>query len=277
MKENFRYKKEMGQNFIFDLHLLEELADASLVGADDNVLEIGSGRGLFTAALAKRCRKVIGVELDRTLLPDLRVNMSLFSNVDIIQGDILALDLQALFQMLGSPCRVAANIPYNITTPLLNKLLLSHLPFESIAVMVQKEVGEKLMATTGQAGYGPLALTVQYFAEAKEVLRVPAECFTPKPKVDSSFMLLTLLKSPAVIVHSEAMLWKTISAAFAMRRKTLVNNLLHSGLMRQKDQIEAILIANTLSPTVRAEQLTLMKFADITNAIYLHKQQNTQR
>ena len=267
MKERFRPKKEMGQNFIYDLPLLEKLAEASLVASTDAVLEIGCGKGLFTEALARRSRKVVGVELDRTLLPGLRKRLSLFSNAEILEGDILAMDLQKIFETLGTPCRVAANIPYNITTPLIEKLLLSQLPFESIAVMVQKEVGEKLMAEAGRPEYGPLSIMARFFAEVEEAMSVPAECFAPSPKVDSSFMLLTLRKSPAVLVYSEAILFKAVRAAFAMRRKTLVNNLLRGGFSLTRDRIEKILAANQLPVTVRAEQLSVSDFANLSNAL----------
>lgn len=269
MKERFRYKKEMGQNFIFDLSLLEKLAEVSLVTHGDAVLEIGAGKGLFTAALARRSRKVVSVELDRTLLPGLRESLSLFSNVEILEGDILKMDLQGIFEKLQTPCRVAANIPYNITTPLIEKLLLSRLPFESIAVMVQKEVGDKLMAKAGQPEYGPLSIFAQFFTEPEEALRVPAECFTPAPKVDSRFMLLTKRKSPAVLVYSEAMLFNVVRIAFAMRRKTLANNLLRGNLELTRDRIEEILIVNHLSLTARAEQLSIQDFANLSNALYL--------
>ena len=270
MKEKFRPKKEMGQNFIYDLPLLEKLAEASLVTSTDAVLEIGSGKGLFTEALARRSRKVVGVELDRTLLPGLCKRFSLFSNVEILEGDILKMDLQKIFEKLGAPCRVAANIPYNITTPLIEKLLMSRLPFESIAIMVQKEVGEKLMAKAGRPEYSPLSIIAQFFAEVEEALSVPADCFLPAPKVDSSFMLLTLRKSPADFVYSEAILFKVVRTAFLMRRKTLVNNLLRGGLSLTRDRIEEILVAGHLPVTVRAEQLSTQDFVALSNALYLN-------
>lgn len=267
MKEKFRYKKEMGQNFIYDKGVIEKLADASQVERMDGVLEIGPGRGTLTAALAMRARKVIAVELDRTLIPDLRVNMSLYPNVEIIQGDILHTDLHMLAEKLGSPCRVAANLPYNITTPFIEKLLHAHLPFETIAVMVQKEVGIRMMATENTEGYGPLSILIKYFADAKEAVAVASTCFIPKPNVDSSFMLLTMRKSPAVQVQDEAMFFKVIRMAFMMRRKTLLNNLLGAGLGLKRESIEDMLTACGVSPTVRGEQLSIAQFALLTNAL----------
>lgn len=205
MKEKFRFKKEMGQNFISDPALIERLAEAAQVTREDGVLEIGPGRGALTCALARRCRRLIAVELDRTLLDGLETTLALYPNAEVVEGDILRADLPALVARLGVPCRVAANLPYNITTPVVEKLLRARLPFASLAIMVQKEVGDKMTAGPGEAGYGPFSLLVQYFAEAREVLRVDASYFTPRPRVDSSFMLLAPREAPPVAVRDEAM------------------------------------------------------------------------
>ncbi len=266
MKEKFHYKKEMGQNFIFDPALIEQLADASLVTRADGVLEIGPGRGTLTGALARRARKVIAVELDRTLLNDLEVSMALYPNVEIEPGDILKVNLPQIVSRLGTPCRVAANLPYNITTPVLEMLLTSRLPLATIAVMVQKEVGQRMMAKPGNDGYGPFTLLIDYFAEVKEMLFVPAACFTPPPKVDSSFMLLTLRPTPAVAVPDEALLFRTIRTAFAMRRKTLVNNLM-AGFTLSREEAAAVLERCALVPTARGEELTLEDFARLAGVL----------
>lgn len=264
MKEKFRFKKEMGQNFIFDQAIIEQLADASLVCRADGVLEIGPGRGTLTSALARRARKVIAVELDRTLIRDLTAAMALYPNVEIVEGDILRADLSSLVERLGVPCRVAANLPYNITTPFIEKLLHANLPFESVAVMVQKEVGMRMMASEGQDGYGPLSILVQYFTQVEEAVVIPAACFTPKPKVDSSFMLLTMRKSPAVQVDNEAMFFRFVKMAFAMRRKTLLNNLLGAGYHLSRDAIEATLSDCGVSQTARTEQLSIAQLAKLS-------------
>ncbi len=265
-KEKFHYKKEMGQNFIFDPALIEQLADASLVGKQDGVLEIGPGRGTLTVALARRARKVIAVELDRTLLNFLEAAMAPYRNVYIEPGDILKADLPALVKELGTPCRVAANLPYNITTPVIEMLLTSRLPFLSLAVMVQKEVGEKMMAGPGGDGYGPFALLVQYYADVQAAVQVPAACFTPPPKVDSSFMLLTLRNAPPVSVADEALLFRVIRAAFAMRRKTLLNNLV-GGFALPREKAAAALEACGVRPDVRGEVLSMQDFARLADAL----------
>lgn len=265
-KERFRYKKEMGQHFLLDPALVEALADASQVTREDGVLEIGPGRGLLTAALARRARKVIAVELDRTLLGDLEISMALYPNVEIVEGDILRQDIGALVARLGTPCRVAANLPYNITTPLLETLLHAHLPFRTLAVMVQKEVADRMMAGPGQEGYGPFSLLVDFFAEAREAVFVPAACFTPPPKVDSSFMLLTMREGPPVLVEDEAAFFRVIRAAFMMRRKTILNSLM-AGLSLGREQTSALLERAGIPPQARAEQLPMEAFAKLANLL----------
>lgn len=268
MKEKFRYKKEMGQHFLLDPELNAQLADASLVTKEDGVLEIGPGRGTLTAALAARARRVIAVELDRTLIRDLTASMALYPNVSIVQGDILRADLEGLSEELGVPCRVAANLPYNITTPLIEKLLLSRLPFASLAVMVQKEVGLRMVADAGGPGYGPFSLLVRYFTEAREAVFVPAARFTPPPKVDSSFMLLTVRKSPPVSVEDERALFRLIQLSFAMRRKTILNNLM-AGYGLSRERAARCLEMACIDPGARAEAIDLSGYAKLLGAIQM--------
>lgn len=259
-KETFRFKKEMGQNFLTDPALIERLAEASGVTREDGVLEIGPGRGALTCALARRCRSLIAVELDRTLIRDLETTLELYPNCELVQGDILKQDLPALVARLGAPCRVAANLPYNITAPVLEKLLTLRLPVRSLAVMVQKEVGEKMRAQPGQEGYGPFALMCQYYAEIEEAVPVAASFFTPRPKVDSSFMLLPLRETPPVSVPDEAAFLRLIRVCFSMRRKTIYNNL-SGGLGLSRQETEALLESGGIDPAERAERLSMEQFA----------------
>ena len=254
-KEQFRFKKEMGQNFLTDPTLIEGLAEASLVSHEDGVLEIGPGRGALTCALARRCRKLIAVELDRTLIRDLETTLELYPNAELVEGDILRQDIPALIARLGQPCRVAANLPYNITAPVLEKLLTLRLPVLSLAVMVQKEVGEKMRAQPGQEGYGPFALMCQYYAEIDEAVYVPREYFT----------LLTLRETPPVDVPDEAAFLRLIRVCFAMRRKTIYNNL-SGGLGLSREETEALLERSEVAPSARAEQLSMEDFARIARA-----------
>ncbi len=266
MKERFHYKKEMGQHFLLDPVIVDALAEASGVTRADGVLEIGPGRGTLTAALARRARRVITVELDRTLIAGLRAAMALYPNVEIIQGDIIRQDLPALAVKLGTPCRVAANLPYNITTPFLEKLLHARLPFTGIAIMVQKEVGDRMLAGPGDEGYGPLSLLVQFFTEPEVALSVPAGSFTPPPKVDSSFMLLTVRDAPPVAVKNDDVFFRVVRAAFAMRRKTILNNL-SAGLSLGRERATEVLQTAGIAPTMRAEQLPMEAFARIADAV----------
>lgn len=262
----FRYKKEMGQHFIFDPALIEALAEASGVTRDDGVLEIGPGRGTLTAALARRARKVIAVELDRTLISGLHASMALYPNVEIVQGDILRQDLALLAERLGAPCRVAANLPYNITTPAVERLLTGGLPFLSLAVMVQKEAGERMLAGPGEPGYGPLSILVDLYAHAREMLEIPASSFTPPPKVDSAFLLMTLRDAPRLCLDRPERLLRLVRVAFAQRRKTLLNNLV-GGLALPRDQAAQAIARCGLPPDVRAERVPLEAFARLLEEV----------
>jgi 16S rRNA (adenine1518-N6/adenine1519-N6)-dimethyltransferase len=195
--------------------------------------------------------------------------MALYPNVEIREGDILRADIDEIVRALGTPCRVAANLPYNITTPVLQRLL--PLPFASIAVMVQREVGQRLAARAGESGYGPLSLLAQYYAEAAEALAVPAECFTPPPKVDSSFMLLTKRESPPVRVADERAFFQFIQQAFAMRRKTLRNNLT-AGYGLSREVAGMLLEAAGLPEMARAEEVDMEGFAHVFEGICKQKQ-----
>ena len=193
----FHHKHSLGQNFIEDEALLEQLAGLSLVGEEDCVLEIGPGFGALTKPLARRAKQIVSLEIDPTLLPILRVTLEHCENARVVQGDVMKTDLNALVnECFGEACslRVAANLPYYITTDVLTKFLLTLPQAKSIAVMIQKEVGDKLLSQPGDEGYGPLAILCQYYCDVRRALDVPAACFTPPPKVDSSFMVLERLE-----------------------------------------------------------------------------------
>ena len=199
----FHHKHSLGQNFIEDEALLEQLAELSMVTPEDSVLEIGPGFGALTRPLSARCRRIISLEIDDTLLPILRVALEKCENAEVVLGDVMKTDLAALVrEKLGDgPLRVAANLPYYITTDVLTKLLTELPQARSIAVMIQKEVGDKLLSQPGEDGYGPLAILCQYLCEVRRALDVPAACFTPPPKVDSSFMVLERREAPLCSVH----------------------------------------------------------------------------
>ena len=267
----FRYKKGLGQNFLYDEALLEELVNASGVTKEDSVLEIGPGSGSMTALLATKCKQVTALELDEALLPILRVTLAAHSNVKVIHGDVLKSDLLEITAPLGKQFCVVANIPYYITSPLLTLLLSDKLSIRLLAVMIQKEVADKIMAKPGADEYGMLAVRAQYYCEPSLARIVPAEAFTPPPKVDSAFMVLPFLPKPAVEVINEDIFFRMAGAAFLMRRKTMLNNLQSSFSMTREDAVK-LLLACGLDERVRGETLTLSTFAALANAYETLKQ-----
>ena len=265
----FHHKHSLGQNFIEDEALLEQLADLSLVTQEDCVLEIGPGFGALTKPLAGRAKQIVSLEIDPTLLPILRVTLEHCENASVIQGDVMKTDLNLLVkEQFGDGCslRVAANLPYYITTDVLTKFLLTLPQAKSIAVMIQKEVGDKLLSRPGDEGYCPLAILCQYFCKVTRALDVPAACFNPPPKVDSSFMVLERCEVKPCEASDEALLLRLIKGAFAMRRKTLVNNLIASFPI-DRDQAAAAIEAAGLGAQCRAEALSIEQFCLLSDEL----------
>ena len=261
----FRYKKGLGQHFLYDEALLQDLVDISGITKEDGVLEIGPGSGSMTALLAKACKSVIALELDEALLPILRVTLAPFDNVQVIQGDVLRADLLNVVRPLGETFCVVANIPYYITSPLLTLLLGGRLPVTRLAVMVQKEVADKVMARPGTPEYGMLAVRAQYFCEPFVARIVPAAAFTPPPKVDSAFVVMPFREKPPVCVKDADAFFRVASAAFLMRRKTMLNNL-QAALSLSRQAAENMLSACGLDERVRGETLDLNAFAALADA-----------
>ena len=265
----FQHKHSLGQNFIEDEILLAQLAELSMVTKEDCVLEIGPGFGALTRPLAERAERVVSLEIDHTLLPILAVTLERFKNTKVVQGDVMKTDLSALVtQEFGEGCslRVAANLPYYITTDVLTKLLFELPQAKSIAVMIQKEVGDKLLSRPGEDGYGPLAILCQYYCEVRRALDVPAACFNPPPKVDSSFMVLVRRDAPEYAVGDERIFLRLVKGAFAMRRKTLVNNLI-SAFPIDRESAASIIEASGLPAQARAEQLSISDFCALTQQL----------
>lgn len=265
----FYHKHSLGQNFIEDEALLEQLAEYSLVTSQDCVLEIGPGMGALTKPLAARAKQVVSLEIDQTLMPFLRVALEKYPNAEIVQGDVMKTNLAQLTAERfgeGASLRVAANLPYYITTDVITKLLRELPQAKSIAVMIQKEVGEKLMSSPGDDGYGPLAILCQYYCHVRCALHVPAACFTPPPKVDSSFMVLERREAPLCDVRDEALFLRLIKAAFVMRRKTLVNNLV-SGMGLSREEALSCMEDAGIDATVRAEALSIEQLGLLSNEI----------
>lgn len=269
-KYHFNFQKKFGQNFLIDEHVISKIINGAGVTKDDFVLEIGPGIGTLTQYLAEAAGEVAAVEIDRKLIPILRETLSEYDNVTIINEDILKVDIRALAleKNGGKPIKVVANLPYYITTPIIMGLFESHVPIDNITVMVQKEVAARMKVGPGSKDYGAMSLAVQYYAEPYLVANVPANCFIPRPNVDSAVIRLTRHAGPVVSVDNEKLLFDIIRASFNQRRKTLQNGLKNSDLISasKEDIVEAIREAG-LPETVRGEALTLEQFAALANIL----------
>lgn len=267
-KHKFMFQKKFGQNFLIDTHVLEKIIQAAEVTKEDMVLEIGPGIGTMTQYLAEAAKKVVAVEIDRNLIPILEETLQEYDNVKIIQGDILKVDIQKLVdeENGGKPIKVVANLPYYITTPIIMGLFESQVPIESVTVMVQKEVADRMQVGPGSKDYGALSLAVQYYAEPYIAANVPPNCFMPRPNVGSAVIRLTRHKTPPVEVKDAALMFQLIRASFNQRRKTLQNGLNNdAALSFGKEQIAEVIEKAGLSPSVRGETLTLEQFAQLAN------------
>ena len=266
-KNGFRFSKSMGQNFLIEKWVPERIAEAAGLDESTGVLEIGPGIGTLTQELAKRAGRVCAVELDKALPPILAESLAEYGNVKIISGDILKTDLPALLseQLPGlKPC-VCANLPYNITTPVLSCLLESGL-FERMTVMIQREVAHRLCAEPGTADYGAFSVYVQYHAIPECLFDVPPGCFMPAPKVTSTVLRLRQREQPPVRVDDEALFFKVVRASFAQRRKTLVNGLA-AAFPLSKPELTALLQSCGMDEKVRGETLSLDGFAALSNCL----------
>lgn len=266
----FAFQKKFGQNFLIDTHVLERIIDEAGITPDDFVLEIGPGIGTMTQYLACAAREVVAVEIDKVLIPILEGDtLKAFDNVTVINEDILKVDINKLVEEKngGRPIKVVANLPYYITTPIIMGLFESHVPIESITIMVQKEVADRMKTGPGSKDYGALSLAVQYYANPEIVANVPPNCFMPRPNVGSAVIRLTRHETPVVDVKHEKLMFRIIRASFNQRRKTLVNGLKNSGEINfSKEQIEAAITAIDKPLTIRGEALTLAEFAALSNA-----------
>lgn len=268
-KYGFDFRKKYGQNFLTDDEILDRIVEAAAVTKDDCVLEIGPGIGTLTMRLAQEAGEVIAVEIDRNLIPILHETLAEYDNVTVIHGDILKTDIRGLIsERGGGRLKVVANLPYYITTPIIMTLFESHLPLESVTVMVQKEVAQRMKTGPGSKEYGALSLAVQYYSRPEIVAAVPASCFMPRPKVDSTVIRLDVYKEPPVEVSDEKWLFAVIRASFNQRRKTLANGLANAGhLGVKRQQVEEVLAAMGLPASVRGETLSLEQFAELSNRL----------
>lgn len=273
-KYNFVFQKKFGQNFLIDTHVLDKIIGSAEITKDDFVLEIGPGIGTMTQYLACAAGKVAAVEIDKALIPILEDTLDGYDNVQVINEDVLKVDIAELAKREneGKPIKVVANLPYYITTPIIMGLFESHVPIDSITIMVQKEVADRMQEGPGSKEYGALSLAVQYYAKPEIVVNVPPSCFMPQPKVGSAVIRLTRHSEPPVTVKSEKLLFQVIRASFNQRRKTLANGLANYGAFGlPKEELQACIEKLGVPVNIRGEALSLEQFAQLSNIIYDHR------
>lgn len=271
-KHHFTFKKSLGQNFIIDVNILQKIITAAGINEESGVIEIGPGIGSLTEQLAIQAQHVVSYEIDQRLLPILDETLAPYENVTIVNEDILQANIEediARYFSPGQSVHVVANLPYYVTTPILLHLLHGKAPIDSMTVMMQKEVAERIAAKPNTKAYGSLSIAVQYYAEARLVLDVPKTVFLPQPNVVSSVLHLEKRKKPLVHVDDEAFFFTIIQASFVHRRKTLRNNLLANGKdLLTKEQVEAAFEITGISGTRRGESLSIEEFASLSNTLY---------
>lgn len=269
-KYHFNFQKKFGQNFLINTGILEEIIDAAEITKEDFVLEIGPGIGTMTQYLCEAAREVVAVEIDTNLIPILGDTLSAYDNVEVMNADILKVDIAKLADERngGKPIKVVANLPYYITTPIIMGLFESHVPIDSITIMVQKEVADRMQEGPGSKEYGALSLAVQYYAKPEIVVNVPPSCFMPQPKVGSAVIRLTRHENPPVDVDNEKLMFQVIRASFNQRRKTLANGLNNFGSFSLgKEEIQKSIEELGVSVNIRGEALSLEQFAKLSNII----------
>ncbi len=259
-------KKSLGQNFLIDENIPRRIAESCCTD-DYGILEIGPGAGALTRQLALRAKKVTAIELDRRLKPVLDTALAGFDNVEVIYEDVLKADLNKIIKQMDCLVRVAANLPYYITSPVIMALLEQRLPLDSITVMVQKEAADRLCAKIPSRAAGAVTFAVNYFSEAKTLFNVSRGCFMPRPSVDSTVITLDIRKTPPVAVKSEKNFFKTVKAAFMHRRKTFINSV-SAGTGIEKEAIASALEKCGISASIRAEQLDMEQFAKLSDLIF---------
>jgi len=271
-KYGFTFKKSLGQNFLIDTNILNNIVDHAEITPESGVIEIGAGIGALTEQLAKRCKKVLAFEIDQRLLPILEDTLSPYPHVSIVHQDFLKADVhQAIETYLQEVKDIAivANLPYYVTTPIIMKCLEDHLPFRSMVIMMQKEVGSRITAKPGTKDYGSLSIAIQYYTTAEIVMNVPKTVFIPQPNVDSVVVKLTKRDQPVVAVKDEQFFFNIVKFSFAQRRKTILNNLvsqLENG-KEKKARIMAALEKAEIDPTRRGETLTIEEFAKLSDGL----------
>lgn len=264
-KYGIRANKSLGQNFLINQNVIDEIINSANITNEDLIIEIGPGLGTLTKQLLEKAGKVICIELDGKMVKILNDRFSLYENFEIINQDILKVDLNEIIEKENKKCKVVANLPYYITTPIIMKLLESKLNIESITVMIQKEVADRLIAIPGQKEAGAITYTVYYYCDSKEILEVPPQSFIPEPEVTSEVIKLNLRKIPIVKVSNKKKMFTIIKIAFMQRRKTLLNALTNGNIFKNKQEALETFEKLNINPTARAEELTINQFAELAN------------
>ncbi|WP_456277150.1 16S rRNA (adenine(1518)-N(6)/adenine(1519)-N(6))-dimethyltransferase RsmA [Bacillus sp. AK128] len=274
-KYGFSFKKSLGQNFLIDTNILDNIVDFAELGEESCAIEIGPGIGALTEQLAKRAKKVVAFEIDQRLLPILQDTLSPYPNVKVIHQDVLKADVREVIQAefgAEKDIMVVANLPYYVTTPILMKLLEERLPLRGIVVMLQKEVADRMAAGPNSKEYGSLSIAVQYYTEAKTVMTVPKTVFVPQPNVDSAVIRLTRRTQPPVKVIDESFFFEVVRSSFGQRRKTILNNLSHNLSKKlPKEQLLTVLKTAEIAPERRGESLSIEEFGRLSDALYNEK------
>lgn len=269
-KYDIHFQKRFGQNFLIDEHVMNKIIKSAQITKEDCVLEIGPGIGTMTQFLCENAGRVLAVEIDNSLIPVLKDTLSAYDNVNVINGDILKQDIRALSEEYNNkkPFKVVANLPYYITTPIIMGILENDVPVESLTVMVQKEVAERMQAKPGGKEYGALSLAVQYYAKPYLAANVPQNCFMPRPNVGSAVITLNKYDEPPVRVKDRKLMFDLIKASFQQRRKTLINGVNNYGELEvSKEQMAEALCMLGLSPQIRGESLSLEQFAKLSDIL----------
>lgn len=265
--------KSLGQNFLIDDNVIENIIESSKIEKEDLIIEIGPGLGVLTDRLLKKSNNVIVIELDKRMVEILKNRFCLNKNLEIINDDVLKVNLEELIknkkqQYKINKVKIVANLPYYISTPIIMKLLENRLEIDEIIVMVQKEVAERLSAKTGTREAGAITYAVEYYAQAIKVIDVPKESFIPSPKVESQVIKLEVRKDPKIQVEDENLLFSIIQKSFMQRRKTLSNAIINNKILKNKEEVEEMLKILGLESNIRGEKLTLEEFGKITNYVY---------
>lgn len=266
-KYGFKFSKSLGQNFLIDQNILDKIIDGANITEADCVIEVGPGIGSLTQYIAEKAKSVVAIEIDKTLIPILNDTLKDYSNVEIVNEDVLKIDLHKLIgeKFEGKTVKVIANLPYYVTTPIIMKFLEEKVPVDSLTIMIQKEVADRMQAKPGTKDYGSLSIAVQYYSNPNILLRVPPSVFIPQPKVESTVIKLDILTEPKVFVQNEGLFFALVKDAFGKRRKTILNALSTGDLKLNKDLLKEVLALSNIEENRRGETLTIEEYALLSN------------